>query len=124
MIIAEEAIEPLSFSFIESNPNAKNFGLNAENVLQFLAESKSQADSGDSISGIVLIVDAIDEIENEYAVESLLEWLEHFAQVFGGGYSRFVISTRPSHIHHISECFTGFNRFNMHFEEIHCNKIS
>ena len=112
----EETVEPLSISYIQSNPNAKNFGLNAENVLQFLTEIKSQSDSGDNASGIVLIVDAIDEIENEYTVESLLEWLDHFVQVFGGGYSRFVISTRPSHLHHISEYFTGFNRFNMHFE--------
>ena len=105
---------PISSAFIQSNPDTEKFGLHEKSVLNHLIEIKSKFETGDG--GIVLIVDAIDEIDDEHKIEDLLEWLEHYAQSFGGGYCRFVISTRPSHLHHVSEYFSEFSRLNMHFE--------
>ena len=105
----------ISMAFLESNPDAGKFGLDQDAVFKDLLEIQSNSDRNHD-SGIVLIIDAIDEIEEKRKADVLIEWVHLFSESFGGGNCRFVLSTRPSHLHHVSEYFGEYSICNMHFE--------
>ena len=84
----------------------------SENLIEICHKSEVDSDAG-----IVLIVDAIDEIVDENKVDSVLQWLDWFGRNFGAGNSRCVISTRPSHQDFLDQVFSGFSLFEMYFNK-------
>ena len=84
-------------------------------VLENLLEINSNIPDDDDC-GLVLVVDAIDEIVELESIRLLLQWLDDFSDRYGAGHSRCVISTRPSHEEYVGEIFPSVNKFNMYFE--------
>ena len=105
--------EIIAKSFLDSNPLA--IKLDEKLVLEDLLKINSNISDEDDC-GLVLVVDAIDEIVELESIRLVLSWLDDFSDRFGGGHSRCVISTRPSHEEFVSEIFPLTNKFNMHFE--------
>ena len=112
----EACADIISKAFIDSSPLSIKFDLSVEKTSENLIEicHKSEVDSD---AGIVLIVDAIDEIVDENKVDSVLQWLDWFGRNFGAGNSRCVISTRPSHQDFLDQVFSGFSLFEMYFNK-------
>ena len=106
--------EVIAKAFLDSNPLGKR--LDEETVVRDLIEINSNVEDDDDC-GLVLIVDAIDEIVEMESIQTLLHWLDDFSVRYGAGHSRCVISTRPSHEEFILDVFTSVNRFNMCFKK-------
>ena len=106
--------EIIAKSFLDSNPLAGK--LDEKLVLENLLEINSNI-SDDDDCGLVLVVDAIDEIVELESIRLLLQWLDDFSDRYGAGHSRCVISTRPSHEEYVAEIFPSANKFNMYFEK-------
>ena len=94
--------EVIAKAFLDSNPLAKN--LHTELIKDDLIKIKSNTDEDDDC-GMVLFVDAIDEIVDLENIRLVLRWLDDFSDRFGAGHSRCVISTRPSHKEFVDEIF-------------------
>ena len=91
-------------------------GIPEEEVIQSILDiHRNSPDDADA--GLVLLIDAIDEIDDKRKIDYLLDWLIDFKDWFGGGFARTVLSTRPSEQARIETKFNTRNAVKMYFED-------
>lgn len=103
-------------AFVESNPDCRLYNLDADEIArQLISISTNNLDKYDN--GIVLLIDGLDEIEDKFDIELLLNWIDDYRTFGGNEHQRCIITTRPSHIRYIEQRFNQFNYFDMYYED-------
>ncbi|HCV85617.1 MAG TPA: hypothetical protein DGB85_03375, partial [Deltaproteobacteria bacterium] len=107
----------LGKSFCNSNQDTLEMaGISEKEVTQSILDIyKNSPDSADA--GLVLLIDAIDEIDDKRKIDYLLDWVIDFKDWFGGGFARTILSTRPSEQARIETKFNTRNAVKMNFED-------
>ncbi|MDA8832963.1 hypothetical protein N9N12_01975, partial [Candidatus Poseidoniales archaeon] len=110
-----DAAEILAKAYHASNPIFSRHDFTVESLIE---EFKHINGSNQKIndSNLILLIDAIDEIQDQDIVEKVLRWIKRFGQNFGLGYSRSIISSRPTHMTQIRNVFASLNQFSMFYE--------